>query len=78
MNCEVILCCETWAQALEGREGPADGFALNPESREQPPPGCRTRLCSLTTLLSGKPVWLRVQRTEIRSCEQLCGGCRES
>lgn len=27
----------------------------------------RMRLCSLTTLLSGKSVWLRVQRTEIRS-----------
>lgn len=44
MNCEVILCCETWAQALEGHEGPADGFALNPESHEQPPPGCKDKV----------------------------------
>lgn len=41
MNCEVIPYCETWAQVLEGHEGPADGFTLNPESREQPLPCCK-------------------------------------
>lgn len=40
MNCEVIPYCESQAQALEGCEGPADGFALSPEGPEQPPPGC--------------------------------------
>ena len=81
MNCEVIPYCETRAQALEGREGPADGFALNPESPEQPPPGCAVLLhavqaargCAVSPHSRSRSVWLRVRRTEVRSCERLCG-----